>query len=139
MDQFDQPRELGPARKRVRLYVERFLALAREGSQGEDDENAPRIDVVDHVTLDVRDLRVLAEEPDRVEPDAARVAALEAVAEAAGYIQHSPSFNVELHAALVALDAVPVAQTMDYAAPKMNRDGSGHLRYRKGQTPDAAR
>ena len=28
---------------------------------------------------------------------------------------------------------------MEYAAPKMNRDGSGHLRYRKGQTPDAAR
>ena len=27
---------------------------------------------------------------------------------------------------------------MDYAAKQMNRDGSGHLRYRKGQTPDAA-
>lgn len=69
-DQFDQPRQLGPARKRVRLYVEQFLALAREGSQGEDDEQAPRIDTANHVTLDVRDLRVLAEEPDRTDHDA---------------------------------------------------------------------
>lgn len=80
MDQFDQPRQPGPARQRVRLYVEQFLALAREGSQGDDDEQAPRIDVLNHVTLDVRDLRVLsAEPPGNAELDAARaeVAALE--------------------------------------------------------------
>lgn len=115
MDQFDQPREPGPARKRVRLYVERFLALAREGSEGEDDENAPRIDVLDHVTLDVRDLRVLVEEPDRAELDAARarVAALEAVAEAARARRAAQTGTdrlcrtQDLHDALAALDAVP--------------------------------
>lgn len=72
-----QHRDLGPARKRVSLYVEQFMRLATEGCEGDDDEQAPIIDVAGGVTLDVRDLRVLATEPERRDEHA--VAYLDAI------------------------------------------------------------